>query len=267
MPMNAMHHTKAAACSLVLLLSFLPATARSQTADGLVPPEIVHAEIVHHDGNLKTVIVSNATNHYVLSCSVEASGCLSPKPDVNYLLFNKNTRWKMPGATDFITLQFVQNWTVAYKNAENIGLVPEKGGGQDDIGIYMLEKENYANQYVMTTDGPIIFGAGLNDEDFANAWKYFFILMIKACAAQQGKDVLELKLARRCQPGDDFCVTALDANLTGIAGIQEPRKVLVLVTTDLHDDKKQLARIVCTYPAKNVTVCRNWSTGKLISDE
>ncbi len=119
--MNITRHVKIIAHPLVLSIFLLPTTALAQSTDALIPPEIVQAEVVQHNDNLKTVIVANSTTHYVLSCSVEASGCLSPKPGVNYLLFNKSTRWKMPGATDFMTLQFVQNCTVTYKNAENIG--------------------------------------------------------------------------------------------------------------------------------------------------
>jgi len=51
------------------------------------------------------------------------------------------------------------------------------------------------------------------------------------------------------------------------AGIQEPRKVLLLVATDIHDPNKQLSRTVCTYPAKGKMVCRDWDTGKLIAGD
>jgi hypothetical protein len=58
----------------------------------------------------------------------------------------------------------------------------------------------------------------------------------------------------------------LDANLVGIDGIQEPRKVLVVIVTDVHDQNKQLLRMVCTRPAKDKQVCRDWSTGKLVTE-
>lgn len=64
--------------------------------------------------------------------------------------------------------------------------------------------------------------------------------MVEACAKQQGADALGAKLARRCSPGQDFCTVGIDANLIGIGGIQEPRKVLVVVATDIHDENKQL---------------------------
>jgi hypothetical protein len=91
--------------------------------------------------------------------------------------------------------------------------------------------------------------------------------MVEACGKQQGTDALGLKLAKRCLPGQDFCTTAIDANFVGIGGIQEPRKVLLLVATDIHDQNKQLSRTICTYPAKGKTVCRDWNTGKLIADD
>jgi hypothetical protein len=90
--------------------------------------------------------------------------------------------------------------------------------------------------------------------------------LTKAVASQQGQDALGVKLARRCVPGQDFCTTALDANLVGIGGIQEPRTVLVVVVTDAHDQNKQLLRMVCTRPAKDKQVCRDWSTGKLVTE-
>jgi len=67
------------------------------------------------------------------------------------------------------------------------------------------------------------------------------------------------------RPG--FCTIALDAKLVGIGGIQEPRKVLVIVATDLHDQNKQLSRMVCTWPAKDKQVCREFDTGKLVTDD
>lgn len=45
----------------------------------------------------------------------------------------------MPGAATTITLEFFQDWTVTYKDAENIGLIPEKSGGPSELGMYMLE--------------------------------------------------------------------------------------------------------------------------------
>jgi hypothetical protein len=127
------------------------------------------------------------------------------------------------------------------------------------------DRRGYAQDTVIS-DGPITYGTGMNDADRQKAWKHFFSLLTKAVASQQGQDALGVKLARRCLPGQDFCTTALDANLVGIGGIQEPRTVLVVVVTDAHDQNKQLLRMVCTRPAKDKQVCRDWSTGKLVTE-
>ena len=103
----------------------------------------------------------------------------------------------------------------------------------------------------------------MSDEDRQKAWKHFFLQMVQAVMQQQGKDAIGGKLARRCMPGEDFCTFSLDANLVGIGGIQEPRKVRLIVSTDVHDQDKQLQRAVCTYPAKDTVICRDWDTGKL----
>jgi hypothetical protein len=105
----------------------------------------------------------------------------------------------------------------------------------------------------------------MSDADRQKAWKNFFLQMVKAVTQQQGQDALGVKLARRCMPGQDFCTISLDANFVGIGGIREPRKVLLVVTTDIHDQNKQLLRTVCTYPAKGTVICRDWDTGKLMS--
>jgi len=81
-----------------------------------------------------------------------------------------------------------------------------------------------------------------------------------------GQDALGVKLARRCLPGQDFCTTALDANLVGIRGMSEPSKVVLIVSTDVRDTNKQLSRMVCTRP-KSKQVCRDWDTGKLVTDD
>jgi hypothetical protein len=108
----------------------------------VVPPEVVQLENERAEAGALTVTVGNSKGHYVLTCNLQASGCITPKPARNYLLFDKSTYWKMPGAKDFITLQFVQNWTVTYKDIENIGLVPEDSGGPEELGMYMLRSWN-----------------------------------------------------------------------------------------------------------------------------
>jgi hypothetical protein len=90
--------------------------------------------------------------------------------------------------------------------------------------------------------------------------------MVEAVARQQGQDALGVKLARRCLPGQDFCMTTLDAKLIGVGGKQEPQKVVVTVVTDVRDQNLHLARMVCTWPGL-VKVCREFNTGKVITGE
>jgi hypothetical protein len=248
---------------LTLLLLLYPVAAGAQT---LVQPEVVRSDNVRIDGDEKIVTVGNAQRHYTLFCNVKAAGCITPERGKNYLLFDTSTRWKMPGAKDFITLAFVQDWTIKYNEGENIGLVPEdaKGG----LGMFLLDRTGGAyERNTIVSDGPIIYGTGMSDVDGQKAWKHFFLQMVEAVARQQGNDALGVKLAKRCLPGEDFCSIGLDANLVGVGGIQEPRKVLVLVAFDIHDQNKQLARMVCTWPTKEKRVCRNWDTGQLMTDD
>ena len=250
---------KAALIAGVTLLSAVAASAQS-----IVPPEVVQLENVQVEGDMKTVYVGNANHHYLLYCNIKATGgCITPEENKNYLLFNKDTRWKMPGAKDFLTLAFIQDWTVKYNKGENIGLVPEDAKG--DMGLFLLDPTGGGYERdIIASDGPIIYGTGMSDADRQKAWKNFFLKMVQAVVQQQGQDALGSKLARRCMPGQDFCTIALDANLIGVGGIQEPRKVLVMVKTDVHDQNRQLERMVCTYPAKGTRVCRDWDTGKLM---
>jgi hypothetical protein len=248
---------------LPLLLHTVAANAQN-----LVPPELVRLENVQADGDIKTVYVGNANKHYALYCNVKAAGCITPEANKNYLLFDTNTRWKMPGAKDFITLAFVQDWTIKYNEGENIGLVPEESDGPDKLGMFLLDRTGGGyEQDTVFSDGPIIYGTGMNDQDRQKAWKHFFLQMVQAVSQQQGKDALGVKLARRCLPNQDFCTTALDAMFVGVGGIQEPRKILVIVATDVDDQNKQIERMVCTWPAKGEQVCRDWDTGKLVTGD
>jgi len=46
-----------------------------------------------------------------------------------------------PEATEFMTLQFIQDWTESYTDTENIGLVITKDPGQGGsaLGVYIFE--------------------------------------------------------------------------------------------------------------------------------
>jgi len=257
---------KELALKFAVLASLMMLSATAANAQNLVPPEVVQLENVQEEDGMRTVYVGNANNHYLLFCNTKASaGCIMPEENKNYLLFKANTRWKLPGAKDFLTLAFIQELTIKYNQGENVGLVAEDGKGED-LGLFILDpKGGGYEQDTLTSDGPIIYGTGMSDADRQNAWKNFFLKMVQAAEQQQGRDAVSAKLSRRCMPGRDYCSTTLDANLVGVGGIQEPRKVVVAVSTDPHDQKKQLQRLVCTYPAKGTVICRDFDTGKLMS--
>ena len=117
---------------------------------------------------------------------------------------------------------------------------------------------------VLSSDGPIIYGTEMKGEDRARAWQRFYVQMTEASAHQQGSDALKAKLVRRCLPDEDHCTIAIDANLVGIGGQQDPRKVVLIIATDVADESKQLSRTVCTWPTKDTVACRDWDTGNLI---
>lgn len=124
-----------------------PALPKDENGYDLTLPEIVHSKEVRIEGgDLKAVIVGNENGEYNLFCNTKASNCLTPVPAKNYYVFNKNTKWKMPGAKDYITLKWVQDWTVTYNKAENIALVPTEGGAPDEIGLYGLSSWHAVEQ-------------------------------------------------------------------------------------------------------------------------
>ncbi|MGY4500406.1 hypothetical protein ACVWYH_004337 [Bradyrhizobium sp. GM24.11] len=249
----------------MLLTLALTMSAAAASAQSPVPPDVVRLENMTVRDGVRTVYVGNSNKHYVMTCDVKAEGCIKPEPDKNYLLFNKNTRWKMPGAKDFLTLADMQDWMVKYNRGENVGLVPEDDNGLR--GVFLLDETGGGyEQDVIFSDGPIIYGTGMNDADRKNAWKHFFLQMLQAVDRQQGRDALSAHLVRRCMPGQNSCTLALGADFTGIGGIQEPRKVILVVSTAVNNPTQQLARIVCTRPMKGKQVCRDWDTGKLIPD-
>ena len=113
------------------------------------------------------------------------------------------------------------------------------------LPVVAIAQDGSYEQDTIIADGPIIYGTGMNDADRAKAWKLFFMQMVDANVRQQGPYTLGIKLARRCPPGQEFCTQSVEANLVGIGGIQEPRRVLVMVATAIHDEHQQVMRMVC----------------------
>jgi hypothetical protein len=105
--------------------------------EGVTPPETVQSEQVRIAKGVKLLTVGNAKGHYLLSCNTNLDSCLSPTPGKDYLVFTKSTRWKFPGAKDYVTLEWLQSWSGSYNNEENVALVPAEGGSTS-IGMYWL---------------------------------------------------------------------------------------------------------------------------------
>jgi hypothetical protein len=242
-----------------------PPDSKTNVQAGIVPPDIVRVEKQSADAETRYATVGNDKGHYWLFCNAGAAGCINLQTGKNYLLVNSRTRWKMPGAKEFMTLAFIQDWTVKYNKGENIGLIPE--GADGDMGMFLLDTFGAGYQPdKLFSDGPIQYGTGLSEEDRTRVWGLFFMKMIQTLSQQQGKDALESKLAKRCEPGKDYCFIAVDAQLPGVGGAQEPRKVMLIVAVDPNDVRKQLSRIVCIQ-LKDRRICRDWDTGKLMMDD
>jgi len=90
---------------------------------------------------VKNLTVSNAEGRYALACNSDLDSCLTLAPGKDYLLFTKTTKWKFPGATGYVTLEWLQRWSVTYNNQENVALVPAEGD-RSDIGMYWLVSWN-----------------------------------------------------------------------------------------------------------------------------
>ena len=92
-----------------------PVPVKDEEGNELTEPEKVRSKQVQNDKRgVKTVTVGNANGDYALGCNMKAENCLTPVPGEDYYLFNKNTKWKMPGATKSITLSWIQDWSVKY---------------------------------------------------------------------------------------------------------------------------------------------------------
>lgn len=117
-----------------------PVPVKDEEGNVLTEPEKVRSKQVQNDNRgVKIVTVGNANGNYTLGCNMKAENCLTPVPGRDYYLFNKNSKWKMPGATKSITLSWIQDWSVKYPNGENIALIPVEGGDPQEMGMYWLD--------------------------------------------------------------------------------------------------------------------------------
>jgi hypothetical protein len=97
-------------------------------------------------GGEKHVTVGNVAGEYVLVCNEEVNdpkshpikSCLAPRPQRDYLLFKSNTKWLVKGATNPMTLSFMQDYSVSYNRAENIGMMSSRKSDDEEFGVYWL---------------------------------------------------------------------------------------------------------------------------------
>jgi len=118
-----------------------PTNTQSDDLLGTTRPETVRGESVRIVKGMKMLTVGNTQGHYQLSCDAKQDSCITPVPGRDYLLFTKDTRWKKPGASDFLTLKWLQGWSGSYNNQENIALIPADNEGIT-IGMYCLRSWN-----------------------------------------------------------------------------------------------------------------------------
>jgi hypothetical protein len=120
-----------------------PVPLKDEEGNKLSEPEKVRSRQVQTDNRgVKIVTVGNFNGDYALGCNMKADNCLTPAPGKDYYLFDKNTKWKMPGATKSITLSWIQDWSIKYPNGENIALIPAEGGAPQEMGMYWLQSWN-----------------------------------------------------------------------------------------------------------------------------
>jgi hypothetical protein len=126
-----------------------PLPAHLTDADGApVPgapePEVVQLRNVEMVEGMMHVTVGNVGGDYVLVCNpsvnkdVGVQSCLALRPQRDYLLFRKNTKWLVKGAKEPINLEFMQVWSVTYNDKENIGLLPARNSEEEHFRLFWL---------------------------------------------------------------------------------------------------------------------------------
>jgi len=127
----------------------MPLPAHLTDADGTPvlgapEPEVVQLGSVETIQGTLHVTVGNVAGEYALVCNLDANkevgvqSCLAPRPQRNYLLFRKNTRWMIKGAKEPMNLEFMQDFSVTYNDRENIGLLPAKNSEEEHFRLFWL---------------------------------------------------------------------------------------------------------------------------------
>ncbi|MDP8995568.1 MAG: hypothetical protein M3O03_00990 [Pseudomonadota bacterium] len=256
-------HKNALVCTIILGLLCITSNIAIAGPNDPLEVKLENLRIVD---DLKMVYVGNSQLHLMLDCNAKAAACITPKKNKSYWLVDDSTSWVLPGATQPMTFKFIQDFTVSYGKGKNFGLVSEEKSEKESLGMFFLDPGNDGYERdVVIKDGPIVYGTGLGPEDRQRAWSNFFIQFIAIAQKQDAN--FDVMLAKRCMPDATFCTQSVEAQLSGIGGIKELRNVSITVATDQKDEKRQLARIVCTSPSPESKVCRDWDTGKLQSTD
>lgn len=121
----------------VLFLTLGPCMALA-SEDSELPPQIVRVESVRNADGIKFVVLSNKDGRFNVSCNLNAQGCITPARGRDYYVFEKTTRWTIPGAKNPITLSFIQNRTVTYPDIENIGILAKNSDTSPGMGLFIL---------------------------------------------------------------------------------------------------------------------------------
>jgi hypothetical protein len=111
---------------------------------GAPEPEVVQLKSTEMIEGMMHVTAGNVAGDYVLVCNPSANkesgvqSCLAPRPQRNYLLFRKYTKWLVKGAKEPLTLEAMQDFTVTYTNKENIMLYPAKNSEDEYPRMFWL---------------------------------------------------------------------------------------------------------------------------------
>lgn len=120
------------------------AVADGTPVPGSPEPEVVQLRKIETVGTAKHVTVGNAAGDYMLVCDLGANGetgiqsCVSPDPLRDYLLFRTETKWLRKGATQPMSLKFMEDFSVSYNDHENVGLMAAKPATEENFGVYWL---------------------------------------------------------------------------------------------------------------------------------
>jgi len=121
----------------VLFLALGPYMALA-SENGQLPPQIVRVESVRIADGIKFVVLNNMDGRFNVSCNLKEKGCITPARGRDYYVFEKSTRWTIPGAKNPTTLSFIQNLTVTYPDIENIGIMAKNSDTSPGMGLFIL---------------------------------------------------------------------------------------------------------------------------------